>query len=387
LNKVVGLVGYALGGLPACRLLQRLGVSISRDTVLRRVKARNRGRREPKVRVLGVDDWAWRKRQHYGTMLMDLERRRVIDLVPVRSASSFANWLRSHPGVDIITRDRSSLYAEGGRQGAPGAVQILDRYHLVSNLSEAVECEIQQMQSNGRAALEGQEGGQNRKRKKLTWIEARRQRCRQARYQRYLAVVELRRQGYTQLAIAERIGIRSETVARWLNAPGFPERRIRSDRRRDQARFLQDQERGLPPSRMQFNYSAGRIAARVMKPPRTLSAVQVRHLEAFLRFCPEGHKLRKLVLQFRAVLQWRKTDKLSGWMERAVGSQFPFVAQFAKTLHRHLEAVELAISTAWNNGPLEGHVNRLNDCRLKAGRLSLRLKHCEGAPSPTGQKI
>jgi transposase len=97
LREVVSVVGYALGGLPACRLLQRLGVGISRDTVLRRVKSRIHSRGKPEVRVLGVDDWAWRKRQPYGTMLMDLERRRGIDLLPVRSAGSFANWLRSHP--------------------------------------------------------------------------------------------------------------------------------------------------------------------------------------------------------------------------------------------------------------------------------------------------
>src|ERR1700674_866978 len=90
---------------------------------------------ETKVRVLGVDDWAWRKHQKYGTMLMDLEQRHVIDLLPVRSATSFADWLRQHPGVQIIARDRCGLYAEGGRKGAPSAVQVTDRYHLMTNLS------------------------------------------------------------------------------------------------------------------------------------------------------------------------------------------------------------------------------------------------------------
>src|SRR5215472_15128582 len=145
----------------------------------------------------------------------------VIDLLPVRSATSFAQWLHLHPGVEMITRDRGGLYAEGGREGAPSAVQITDRYHLMHNLSEAVEREIQPLQIRSRAELVRE--ANPKKPRKPTLIEARRQRCRQARYERYQAAVELGRQGQTQLAIAERVGVGAETVARWLHAPGFPE--------------------------------------------------------------------------------------------------------------------------------------------------------------------
>ncbi len=238
LCEIVGLVGYALGGLAGERLLNRLGIKRGDDTVLRHVKTRGRAASQPKARVLSVDDWTWRKKQRYGTMLMDLERSQVIDLLAVRSADSFAEWLGLHPEVEVINRDRSSLHANGGHQGAPSAVQITDCFHLVSNLSEAVGRDIQQLQIDARKQLAQSETREQGKTNKLTLVEARRQRCRQARYQRYMTVRKLHRQGHTQQEIAERIGIRAGTVSRLLNAPTFPERQIRSDRRRDQALFF-----------------------------------------------------------------------------------------------------------------------------------------------------
>ncbi|MGH9452842.1 MAG: transposase, partial [Terriglobia bacterium] len=256
---VVRRVGYVLGGLPGSRLLERLGMKASRDTVLRRAKRQPAHQTEMKVRVLGVDDWAWRKYQEYGTLLMDLEQRRVIDLLPVRSAASFADWLRQHPGVEMIARNRCGLYAEGEREGAPSAVQITDRYHLMSNLSEAVEHTLQQLQIEARAKPAQETSPKPAE--ELTLVEARYQRCRRARYERYRAVIELGHQGNTQLQIAEKVGVGAETVARWLHAPGSPERRIRSDRRRDQACFLKDRDRGLQPALTRTHFSSARMTA------------------------------------------------------------------------------------------------------------------------------
>ena len=181
--------------------------------MLRRVKACSGvDHTHDRVRVLGVDDWAWRRQQHYGTMLMDLERRRVVDLLPIRSAGSFARWLETHPGVEVITRDRSKLYADGGRFGAPRAVQVNDRYHLLANLSRAVENDVRQLQLQARLDLS------SGLRRSPPSRESRRLRCRQARYERYLAVAELTRQGDTQLAIAAKIGLAASTVAAWQHA-------------------------------------------------------------------------------------------------------------------------------------------------------------------------
>jgi transposase len=89
-------------------------------------------------RVVGIDDWAWRKGQRSGTILCDLERGKAIDLLPDRSAESAAAWLRAHPGIEIVSRDRASLYAEAVDKALPHAVQVADRWHLLRNLSEAL---------------------------------------------------------------------------------------------------------------------------------------------------------------------------------------------------------------------------------------------------------
>ena len=94
------------------------------------------------LRVAGIDDWAWKKGTTYGTMIVDLERRQVVDVLADRSADSTAEWLRGHPEVEIVSRDRAGLYADGARQGAPQARQIADRFHLLLNVREAVERQL-----------------------------------------------------------------------------------------------------------------------------------------------------------------------------------------------------------------------------------------------------
>jgi transposase len=144
MDEVVRLVGHGLGGRPAEKLMKRLGMGVSDDTILRRLKKGRTPSHVPELpRVLGVDEWAWKKgQQNYGTILVDLERHVVADLMPERSASRLAEWLRKRPSVEIVSRDRYGLYAQGAQQGAPQAIQIADRFHLLLNLREAVQCEL-----------------------------------------------------------------------------------------------------------------------------------------------------------------------------------------------------------------------------------------------------
>jgi hypothetical protein len=180
-----------------------------------------------------VDEWAWRRGQRYGTILVNVEDHHVIDLLPERSADTVAAWLAWHPTVTVVCRDRSALYADGIRRGAPHAVQVVDCFHLVKNLREAVEAFLQ----NQRAALQAAAA---RTAQALTLVagpgpvtsmyRGRRQ-CSQARQQRleaaqqrchapwvatYEAIPALHAQGPPVATIARQLGISRPTVYAYL---------------------------------------------------------------------------------------------------------------------------------------------------------------------------
>lgn len=131
-------VAFEVGGKAGARLSAIVQTPASRDTHLRLIRQAP----EPEIetpRILGIDDWAKRKGHSYGTILVDLEKRQPVDLLPDRMADSLAEWLAEHPGVEIITRDRSGEYAQGATRGAPEAIQVADRFHLLQNLTEVLK--------------------------------------------------------------------------------------------------------------------------------------------------------------------------------------------------------------------------------------------------------
>lgn len=229
-------VGLALGGAAGARLSRELLVPTARNTLLRLIRA---APLPPEVTpsVLGVDDWALRKRHSYGTVLVDLERCRPVALLPDREAGTLAAWLCLHPGVKLVARDRSGAYADGIRRGAPEAVQVADRFHLLQNLAEALETTFTAHAARLRAVDQARDqaviadGGPvpvapPRSPARAAILAAERRERRMARYQQ---VWNLHREGWPGHAIARHLGLGRSTVVRYLRHETFPERKGRSD--------------------------------------------------------------------------------------------------------------------------------------------------------------
>jgi transposase len=229
-------VGFALGGRPGARIGSRLKMPASRSTLLRLVRqAPLPPPADP--RVLGVDDWAWRRGQRYGSILVDLERRQPIKLLPDRTAESLTAWLREHPGIDVISRDRAGAYADGARQGAPDAVQVADRFHILANVGELLERVLGSRRTALReaatavdrtlaqdqppvmdnTATPGPSPGKRR-------VQQGREERRAQRLARYDAVIALHQEGHSHAAISRQTGLGRRTVRRYLRAGAFPER-------------------------------------------------------------------------------------------------------------------------------------------------------------------
>jgi transposase len=261
LRSALQALGLATGGEGSAWLAPKLGMRAAPTTLLRYLREVS-SPSVTEVRVLGLDDWAYKRGDTYGTILVDLERHRVIDLLPDRRGDSVKVWLQRHPEIEVISRDRASSYADAARQGAPQATQVADRFHLTKNVREklkdlldrkrtclpfveestiqsapAMLVAAQEKVSLDEAAMREQEkstspvtgavlhqpdeGGSSRP---LTAPEWRRNVSREKRYALYENVRELRKQGLSHYAIADTLGISRPTVRRFLATEQFPER-------------------------------------------------------------------------------------------------------------------------------------------------------------------
>ncbi len=393
---------FALGGEPGAHHLAGAGTAVSARTLLRLVRGTPLPSAEA-VRVLGVDDWSRRKGRDFGTILVNLERQRVIDLLPDRTAATLAAWLRGHPEVEVVSRDRSGAYAEGIRQGAPQAQQVADRFHLHKNATDALE---RYLVRHHAALRQAAHAGAVHPALAPAAAEPTERRAR--RLARYEALVALHASGATCQTIALRLGTSERTVQRWLRAGHFPERRRRSERPGQlnrhaaylQARWAEGchnathlyqelQARGfhgsyesvaafVAPWRDERYQYRGQVRTR--QPPRPAAdhlatprracwlllrpdgdlTDEERTLRADLyTVCPQVASAEALAKDFARVLRERDVDGLYAWLRVAQASGIAELQSLVRSIWIDRAAVEAAVRLAWSNGQVEGSVNNL----------------------------
>jgi len=230
LHEILKLVGFALSCEAGARLIQRLGMVASPTTLLRYVRGAATAA-YPAAEAIGVDDFALLRGRRYGTIIVDLERHRPIELLPDRSPGTLSAWLKEHPAVRIIGRDRSTEYERGIEEGAPTAVEVLDRWHLLKNLREAAERVLEhnhEVTSPVRLPLIAECGPYSiyehtpvpRSAKERAAGESERRK----RLAGYKKVKKLHEQGMNMLAICRYLGMSRGAVRRYVHADAFPER-------------------------------------------------------------------------------------------------------------------------------------------------------------------
>jgi transposase len=229
LTEAIQLIGFALGGEAGARLAAALGLGGSPTALLEQLRRGNTGT-PPTPRVLGVDDFAFRKGVSYGTILVDLEAGRPVELLPDRRAETLATWLKEHPGVKLVTRDRSFEFARGIAEGAPAAIQVADRFHLLSNLREMLERVVERHRHRLKgivlptvvrgpvaSAAPDEPASRPRQPAKRSLVE---QEIRSARYQCRLSLRQqvhaLHQEGESILGISQSLNLNRSTVYRYL---------------------------------------------------------------------------------------------------------------------------------------------------------------------------
>ena len=218
-------VSFALGGEPGARLLRELGVVVSGDTLLEHIRSLDLGG-APTPKILSVDDFSFRRGRSWGTILVDLERHSLVDILPDRSSETFAGWLSQHVGIEVISRDRGGEYADAARKAAPGAIQVADRFHLLKNLGDVV-LRVFQRRSESLWSIPAPGPHHLQLTRLRLDREASREHTRTEMRSLFRSIQALSKAGMNKSAIARFLGVLRHTVQKYSVLETAPERKPR----------------------------------------------------------------------------------------------------------------------------------------------------------------
>jgi len=428
------MIAFAVGGEAGARLTQRLGMATSPATLIRMMRQSSVPAHST-PRVLGVDDWAKRKGANYGTILVDLETHRVVDLLPDRDAETFQAWLEARPGVEIISRDRGERYTTGGKAGAPDALHIADRWHLIHNWAEVVERIMRRHHSLLRQVkrtktLPNDTPAVNllppkRVNRRRLYVDARREQVQRNRFEQWTTIRERHAKGATLKDISRDLHLHYRTVMKYAHATECPHMKAHPRRRRLvaayepylRARWVEGCRNGaqlyreiqthgfhgtrplvsmfVAQLRRDEGLSLPWLPKLAKQEPITPRAAGNLFLMRASKRSDEDTTILKEIRSLHAELEHvfhlseRFTqmvrDQLAAafdeWMSSAHASSVREVRQFARNFRNDEAAIRAALEHPWSQGQVEGQVHRLKLVkRSMYGRanfdlLRLRVMH------------
>ena len=421
LQKALCELGLKIGGQAGADVGSERGISGSRDTILRLVRQSEQpALQEP--HVIGLDDWAWRRRLRYGTLICDLERGLPIDLLPDRTVETVSAWLKKHPSIDTISRDGSSEYASAIKKGAPQAREVSDRWHLVKNLAGCVSvllteslAQLRRAEQAAATSPEEEHHPHESHSHPRTQAEKRAQQARQAeRRARYEQITDLQTQGIKSAEIAAQVGMAERTVREWLSRGDIPyssprlerarlidpyrpyllecwhqgchngsqlERELRAKGYKGSPRAIYRYLETLEPSGLSAHKhgspSVTRQTASSIQPDPllTLSAQQAtwlffrkqedlkeeeqERLRLLRQASPQVETTYQLVEKFLHMVRERTGEQLDAWLGAVEASHLEAFQSFVTGVQQDKDAVLAGLTLPWSNGLLEGNVNRL----------------------------
>jgi len=404
LIKALQSTGVITNGADAAQIASSFGVPTTAKTIIRRVLQLPLPG-EGEVAKVGIDEWAWKKGQRYGTILVDLQKRRIVQLLVERSVETSKAWLRKHPEIDLISRDRGKLFREAATDGAPQAKQVVDRFHLQKNFAEALEKFFRKQERALKKATQrsvGKAPSAASREVPEKIAQERRARHRQ-RVSIHKRIWKLYRQGYHKEQIAQLVGVSSRRVYRALEqeTPPPPRRRSRSSSIVDPylsyltsrwnqgchnvARLYEEivtqgytgtqrtLQMRLRPFRPQKARTVSKetvildkppsprgVALMMVRPAHSRAREQAAYLDQLIQSNETIALVFTLAQDFGRLLRKREGQvRLEQWKATVRASGIAELIAFVDGLDEDAEAVANGCSLTWSNGMVEGFINKV----------------------------
>lgn len=417
-DKVCLKLVLETSGRAAERIALDLGIDISDTSLLRLISEAP----EPNIttpRALGVDDWAYKKGHRYGTVLVNLENRKIVDILYDREAATLEKWLKAHPGVTVISRDRYGKYIQGASNGAPDAIQVADRWHLLKNLSEATtKVMLREYSRLNKIFREEQTHAPLKEEAIVRDQHIPNSSDTEIRRQRFLELKELQAEGHSIKAMARHLKMHRQTIKKYMGMDTLPRKLYKNENiieshfpyikerlAKEPGVYLKTlwtelQEQGYKGAYSTFAdallyygirigkkakhkkgpmhhgsfFKPSKAAALFLMAEKKLTEVD----RCFIKkICATSNQLSStlsLIRSFRYLMRNKQGIKLKKWIKLAQGAGIKEIASFATGLLTDYSSIENSISLQWSNGPVEGNVNKLKTIKRQMyGRASFEL--------------